>query len=122
MANELLRERISADYIINHGAFTDRGTNNNLLRFYESPDLIHWKYLYEVPIDPKLYLQEGRWDHMFMVPRDEADPSKGYLGYVVADPIDHGGFGMMESADGVHYRPVKAPDIQRDFKVPTLEV
>ena len=41
---------------------------------------------------------------------------------MVADPIDHGGFGMMESADGVHYLPVKAPDIQADFQVPTLEV
>ncbi len=114
--------KVGDRYIMNHGAFTDKGTNNNLLRFYESADLIHWKYSYEVPIDPKFYEAGGRWDHMFMVPRNEANPAEGYLGYVVADPIDHGGFGMMESADGIHYHPVKAPEILADFQVPTLEV
>ncbi|MGB8260294.1 MAG: hypothetical protein WCE75_08080 [Terracidiphilus sp.] len=114
--------RVGDRYILNHGAFSDRGTNNNLLRFYESSDLVHWKFLYEVPIDPKFYLQEGRWDHMYMIPRDDANRPAGYLGYVVADPIDHGGFGMMESADGVHYRPVKAPEMQASFQIPTLEV
>lgn len=114
--------RVGDRYIMNHGAFTDRGTNNNLLRFYESTDLIHWKYLYEVPIDSQHYLQEGRWDHMYMMPKDEASPSNGYFGYVVADPIEHGGFGMMESPDGIHYQPIKAPEIQADFQVPTLEV
>src|SRR5579871_3069507 len=83
--------KVGDRYIMNHGAFTDRGTNNNLIRFYESKDLIHWSYLYEVPIDPHFYLQDGRWDHMYMVPKDAANPSAGYLGYVVADPKDHGG-------------------------------
>jgi len=114
--------KVGDRYIMNHGAFTDKGTNNNLLRFYESTDLIHWKYSYEVPIDPKFYEAGGRWDHMFMVPRNDSNPGEGYLGYVVADPIDHGGFGMMESADGIHYQPIKAPEIQADFQVPTLEV
>ena len=40
---------------------------------------------------------------------------------MVANPIDHGGFGMMESADGVHYQPIKAPDILTDIQIPTLE-
>ena len=114
--------RVGDRYIMNHGAFTDQGTNNNLMRFYESRDLIHWKFLYEVPIDKQFYLADGRWDHMFMVPKSEFNLGEGYLGYVVADPIDHGGFGMMESADGVHYTPIKAPAIDADFKVPTLEV
>jgi hypothetical protein len=114
--------KVGDHYIMNHGAFTDRGTNNNLLRFYESTDLIHWKYLYEVPIDPKYYLQEGRWDHMFMVPKDGMHPEKGSWGYVVADPIEHGGFGLMDSPDGVHFHPVKAPEIEASFEVPTLEV
>jgi len=114
--------KVGDRYIMDYGAFTDKGTNNNLLRFYESPDLIHWKFLYQIPIDTKFYLANGRWDHMFMIPKDENDPKAGYLGYVVADPIDHGGFGMMESPDGIHYHPVKAPEIQADFKIPTLEV
>ena len=114
--------KVGDRYIMDYGAFTDQGTNNNLLRFYESKDLIHWTYLYEVPIDPGLYLAGGRWDHMFTVPRNESNPAEGYVGYMVADPIDHGGFGMMESPDGIHYHPVKAPEIAADFQVPTLEV
>jgi hypothetical protein len=114
--------KVGDRYIMNFGAFTDQGTNNNLLRFYESVDLIHWKYLYEVPIDTKFYLADGRWDHMFMIPNDAANPTEGYLGYVVADPIKHGGFGMMTSSDGIHYHPIDAPEILADFKIPTLEV
>jgi len=114
--------KVGNRYIMDFGAFTDQDTNNNLLRFYESDDLIHWKHLYEVPIDSDFYRADGRWDHMFMIPRDEANPGAGYLGYMVADPIDHGGFGMMESPDGIHYHPIKAPEILADFKIPTLEV
>ncbi len=113
--------KVGDRYIMDYGAFTDRGTNNNLLRFYESTDLIHWKFLYELPIDTKYYRADGRWDHMFMIPKDAANPGAGYLGYMVANPIDHGGFGMMDSADGVHFSPIKAPDILADFKIPTLE-
>jgi len=57
-----------------------------------------------------------------MVPRNDSNPAEGYVGYMVGDPIDHGGFGMMESPDGVHYHPVKAPKILADFQIPTLEV
>jgi hypothetical protein len=109
-------------FILNHGAFTDDSTNNNLLRFYESTDLIHWRYLYEVPIDSKFYRTNGRWDHMYMVSKDEQNPSAGSWGYMVADPIDHGGFGMMDSPDGIHFTPMKAPDILSDFRIPTLEI
>ena len=113
--------KVGDRYIMDYGAFTDQGTNNNLLRFYESTDLIHWKFLYELPIDTQYYRADGRWDHMFMIPKDDANPGAGYLGYMVANPIDHGGFGMMESADGIHYHPIKAPDILADFQLPTLE-
>jgi hypothetical protein len=113
--------KIGDRYLMDYGAFADQNSNNNLLRFYQSTDLIHWSYLYEIPIDTQYYRADGRWDHMFMIPRDEADPGKGYLGYMVANPIDHGGFGMMESADGIHYRPIKAPEILADFEIPTLE-
>src|SRR5581483_8567508 len=114
--------KVGSKFILDHGAFTDQGTNNNLLRFYESSDLIHWKYLYEVPIDTKFYRSNGRWDHMFMIPKDGQNPSAGSWGYMVADPIDHGGFGMMDSDDGVHFTPMKAPEILADFRIPTLEI
>jgi sucrose-6-phosphate hydrolase SacC (GH32 family) len=114
--------RVGDNFILNHGAFTGQGTNNNLLRFYESQDLIHWKHLYEIPIDTNFYRSNGRWDHMYTIPKNEQDPSQGFWGYMVADPIDHGGFGMMDSPDGVHFRPIKAPQILADFRIPTLEI
>jgi hypothetical protein len=113
--------KVGDRYIMDFGAFTDQNSNNNLLRFFESADLIHWNFLYELPIDTRYYRADGRWDHMFMIPKDAANPEAGSLGYMVANPIDHGGFGMMESADGVHFRPIKAPEIQADFEVPGLE-
>ena len=114
--------KVGDKFILNHGAFTDQGTNNNLLRFYESLDLIHWKYLYEVPIDPKLYRSNGRWDHMYTIPKDDRNPGAGAWGYMVADPIGHGGFGLMDSPDGIHFIPAKAPEILADFRIPTLEI
>jgi hypothetical protein len=114
--------KVGDRFILNHGAFTEQNSNNNLLRFWESKDLVHWTHLYDVPIDPKFYRTDGRWDHMYMIPKIDADPGQGYWGYVVADPIDHGGFGMMESADGLHYKPVNAPEIVADFRIPTMEV
>lgn len=113
--------KVGDQYIMDYGAFTAPGTNNNLLRFWQSSDLIHWKFLYQLPIDTKYYRADGRWDHMFIVPRDGHDRTAGYLGYMVANPIDHGGFGMMESADGIHFHPIKAPAIDADFDIPTLE-
>jgi len=109
-------------YIMNFGAFTDTGTNQNLLRFFESTDLITWKYLYEMPIDPRFYRTDGRWDHMFVIPKNEANPGQGYWGYVVAVPLDQGGWGMMESADGVRFTPIKPPQITADFRIPRLDV
>jgi hypothetical protein len=115
--------KVGGKYILNHGAFTDQSTNNNLLRFYyESSDLIHWKYLYEVPIDSKFYRSNGRWDHMYIIPKNEQNPTQGSWGYMVADPIDHDGFGMMDSPDGIHFRPIQGPEIRADFRIPTLEM
>ena len=113
--------KVGDRYIMDYGAFTDVGTNNNLLRFWQSRDLIHWKFLYQLPIDTKYYQPDGRWDHMFMIPKDENNPKAGYLGYMVANPISHGGFGMMQSSDGIHYHPIKAPEIEAAFDIPTLE-
>jgi len=113
--------KVGNRYIMNYGAFSEPTSNNNLLRFYESEDLIHWKFLYELPIDPKFYQANGRWDHMFMMPKNDAKPSEGYWGYAVANPIDHGGFGLMESPDGVHFTPLKAPEILADFRIPNVE-
>jgi hypothetical protein len=113
--------RVGDKYIMNYGAFSDPASGNDLLRFWESTDLIHWTFLYELPIDTRYYRGDGRWDHMFMVPGPANDPAARYLGYMVANPLRHGGFGMMESPDGIHYHAIQAPEIQADFEVPTLE-
>src|SRR5438128_9447432 len=52
-------------YILNHGAFSDGRYNeenggNNLLRFFESQDLVHWTYVYEIPIDTRFRSEERR--------------------------------------------------------------
>ena len=113
--------KVGDKYIMDYGAFADDNSKNNLLRFYESSDLLHWTHLYDVPIDPQFYRTDGRWDHMFMIPKDDKSPAGGCWGYVVADPIDHGGVGMMDSADCIHYKPIKAPEITADFRIPTME-
>src|ERR1700691_208279 len=41
---------VSDRYIMNDGAFTDQGSNIILLRFYEQTDLIHWNFLYDLPV------------------------------------------------------------------------
>jgi len=37
--------RVGDLYIMDYGAFSEPNSNNNLLRFFESTDLIHWKFL-----------------------------------------------------------------------------
>src|SRR6185437_1419127 len=76
--------KVGDKFIMDFGAFTDQGTNNNPMRFYESSDLIHWEHLYDVPIDPQFYHTDGRWDHMFTIPKDGKDSTKGTWGYFVA--------------------------------------
>jgi len=110
--------KVGDRYVMNFGAFTDVGSPQNLLRFYESKDLTHWTHSYDLPVDTHFYKPDGLWDHMYMIPKNEARLSDGYWGYQVATPIDHGGWGMMESEDGIHFKPVKAPEIQADFRVP----
>lgn len=115
--------KIGDRYILDHGGSSGApGRRNDLLRFYESTDLIHWKNLYDITLDTRFYEASGRWDHMWMMPKNDANSAEGYVGYMVADPLEHGGFGMMESPDGIHYTPVKAPDILADFRIPTMEV
>ena len=125
-SNAVLKQyvaKVGDRYILDHGGSSGaQGRHNDLLRFYQSSDLVNWNYLYDIPLDTRFYEPAGRWDHMWMMPRNPANPADGYLGYMVADRLGDGGFGMMESADGIHYTPVKAPDITADFRIPTMEV
>jgi len=57
-----------------------------------------------------------------MIPKNDQNPGAGSWGYMVADPIDQGGFGMTDSPDGIHFTPIDAPQILSDFRIPTLEI
>ena len=86
-------------YIMNHGVRRPEGQDT--MRFYESTDLKTWSYLFSSQPDPRWYTQR-RWDHMYILPKVEGDPSAGYWGYPVAQAKEGSprGVGMMQSADG----------------------
>lgn len=99
---------------MNMGSISGRtGYGNDTLRYFESEDLIHWKHLYDNHPDPKWYDERERWDHMYVIPKNEERPEDGYWGYVVATPAGEaaGAWGMQESQDGVSWNPIEPPEI-----------
>ena len=90
-------------FIMDHGV--NRPEGQDMLRFYESDDLRHWTHLFSSRPDPRWYglpPEPARWDHMYILPREEYNPAAGYWGHVVATakPDQPRGVGMMESPDG----------------------
>ncbi|MHC4157307.1 MAG: hypothetical protein ACYST6_20680 [Planctomycetota bacterium] len=69
---------------MDHGVARPEGQDT--LRFYESPDLKQWNYLFSSHPDSRWYVQDGRWDHMYIIPKEEGVPDSGYWGYAVATP------------------------------------
>jgi hypothetical protein len=106
-------------FIMDFGAFSGKpGTERqDTLCFYESHDLLHWTYVGESRVDSRWYVDKaagGRWDHMYMLPKEEGNPRAGYWGWVVANPkpaerAQNRAFGMMESADGLHWNAMQPP-------------
>lgn len=112
-------------FFLNHGLAHD-GINDGL-RFYKSNDLRHWTHYADSAPDPRYYNVDGdvRWDSMYVLPKDENDPSAGYWGYVTACPKEPytKGLGMMESADGLTWQPLPPPTIEwGDLPSANLEV
>ena len=103
--------RIPGGFIMNHGAYSKPGSANDTMCFWESKDLIHWKYMYENHPDPRWYNTQSRWDHMTMFPKEEGNPAAGFWGYVVAEPKP--GLprapGMMQSHDGHQWEILPPP-------------
>ena len=94
-------------FVLNHGSLSGLpGHHNDTLCFWESDDMFHWRYLgkqSDLTPDPRWYKEVGRCDHMYMIPKHEDEPEKGYWGYVVATSAPswpHKSIGMMESDDG----------------------
>ena len=118
--------KIGDRFVMDHGVFF---VNQNILRFYESKDLADWTYIGSSYPDSRWYRFEGRWDHMYIIPKDEEDPSRGYWGFPVATPKEglKRGFGMMETIDGIHWDILPPADVEwgdvppHDFEVGGVE-
>ena len=113
-------------FIMDHGVARDKG--QDILRFYESQDLKHWNYLFSNQPDPHWYGVAGqphRWDHMYILPKDEGHPQSGYWGYPVAIPRSKlpRSPGMMQSRDGRAWEILPPPVMdwgrtpQRDLEI-----
>ena len=115
---------IGTRFIMDHGVLQQNGRQDTL-RFYESADLHEWTYLFSNSPDPAWYQPEGRWDHMYMLPKDEEDPSAGYWGYPVATtkPGLPRSLGMMETRDGREWQILPPPEVQwGDMQPADLEI
>ena len=104
--------RIGERFVMNHGVLQPHGWQDTL-RYYESMDLRNWTYLGSNSPDPRWYDPTGRWDHMYVLPKDEADPAKGYYGYPVATsrPGLPRGCGMCETVDGRSWTILPPPEL-----------
>lgn len=102
-------------FILNHGSLSGKeGHGNDTLSFFESKDLVNWKHIGDNNPDPSWYNVKERWDHMYVIPKDNENHEKGYWGYVVATPIGDtkGAWGMQQSEDGIKWEAIKPPDIE----------
>jgi hypothetical protein len=105
-------------FVLNHGTLSGLpGHHNDKMCFWDSQDLIHWRYFgkeADITPDPRWYNIVGRCDHMYMIPKHEDAPEKGYWGYIVATSAPswpHKSVGMMESDDGAAWRWLPPPVI-----------
>jgi hypothetical protein len=115
--------RLGDRFIMDHGVRRPEGQDT--LRFYESTDLRDWTYLFSNHPDPRWYVATGRWDHMYILPKEEGHPNAGYWGYPVATPKEglQRGLGMMASPDGREWTILPPPEIdwgdvpQKDLEI-----
>lgn len=97
--------------LINYGSSTKAdGIGNDKLYFCESEDMREWKLFGENQPDERWYKMSGRWDHMYVLPKDGGE---GYWGYVVATPNPdmHSAWGIQESKDGYNWKILPPPEI-----------
>jgi len=98
--------KVKNRFYMNHGSFDVHG-KQNILRFWESADLVHWTYMGEsadVGPDPRWYDPNSRLDCMNVLPVVQG-PRTRYYGYAT------GPGGFLESDDGIRWRGVAPPVI-----------
>lgn len=90
--------RVGDRFIMNHGSFTKPGVQN-VIRFWESKDLVHWTFMgnqADLLPDTRWYPADSRLDCMSVVPVVEGDKTR-YYGYAT------GPGGFLESDDGIRW-------------------
>jgi hypothetical protein len=98
--------KVGDKFIMNHGSFTRPGVQN-VLRFWESKDLVRWTFLgHEADLrpDPRWYPPDSRLDCMSVVPVVANGRTK-YYGYAT------GPGGFLESEDGLHWSGRPQPQV-----------
>jgi hypothetical protein len=98
--------RVGDRFIMNHGSFTQPGVQN-VIRFWESTDLLHWTYTgsdRDLLPDTRWYPAGSRLDCMSVVPV-AVDGSTRYYGFAT------GPGGFLESDDGIHWSGKPRPAI-----------
>lgn len=96
--------RCGDKFIMDHGVGRckdGRMVSQDAMRFFQSKDLRHWDYITTTHPDARWYKQD-RWDHMYILPKEEGRPAAGYWGYVVAVPKEGMDLpAMKQSVDGL---------------------
>ena len=88
-------------FVMDHGVCRQQG--QDLMRFYRSKDLRDWEYIIGTEPDACWYTRD-RWDHMYILPKEEGKPEAGYWGFVVAVPRQGVDLpAMMQSPDGLKW-------------------
>ena len=98
--------QVGDKFIMNHGSFSRPGVQN-VIRFWESTDLVHWTFMgHEADLlpDARWYHPDSRLDCMSVVPVVK-DGRTEYYGYAT------GPGGFLESADGIHWSGLPRPQV-----------
>ena len=115
--------RVRDRFVMNHGVMGNG--RQDILRFYESVDLHAWTSLGHSHPDPRWYTPAGRWDHMYILPKEEGNPAAGFWGYPVATTLPElqRALGVMESPDGRAWTVLPPPDVEwGDVPTKDLEI
>jgi len=105
--------RVGDRFIINHGSFTQPGVQN-VIRFWESTDLVHWTFMgHEADLlpDVRWYSPSSRLDCMSVVPVVDNGRTK-YYGFAT------GPGGFLESEDGIRWSGMPRPQVDWGFVPP----